>query len=1021
MSARRIVTGFCALVVAAQLVHAGTPLARTFNYQGQLKRGPMLVNEGCEFIFTLYDAPADGQLLGQMGTPAVPIQIDVAHGLFSVELDFPAAPMTGEQRWLEIAVRTTAAGGDYVALTPRHRLGAAPYALHAMSGGDVTGFDQAYNKGGPGAGRTVTADHGPMSIAGPDGLTVDGKVGIGTASPQSKLEVAGMIHSSSEGFKFPDGTIQTTASQGPLPPLPASAGCLDGPGGAPVDALCIDGDGDVGIGTGTTNINANLHVTDPDDVFMILAMDNNNVGTSAGAILFNTGLLTAPTQLAEIVVDEGVAGSPLDLNSSSTRNVRLALGGGNVGVGVDPANRLSVLGDADVFGFLGVGTTTPQNAIHATGFLGTDSALDDGGHLGLDSVGDAHLELVTNIGTPYIDWLNDNANDFDARLILDGDDALSLLGASLGIGITPGAGASLDVTGAIRTDDQLISTVVAGTAPLDVTSNTLVTNLNADLLDGNDVSAFALAAHTHDGADIVSGIVTEPRIDPLIARDAEVLPIVLAGDGSGSGLDADLLDSLNSTAFAILGGQATGQTLNGGIAAGENLTLDSTSNAVKGDVLIAPTDGQVGIGNVAPVLGSKLDVTGNVNISGILSVDTVTSHSPLVLQAGGTPLVVLDDTPNQVAVGNPPPSPPAFPLDVNGSIHTNMDLLADDNLGVGTTTPGEKIDVVGGNIRTDSQLISTVGAPTPPLVVTSMQLVTNLNADKLDDRHEIEFALLAGRPLLQRLHGGTAAMEDLILDSTSNATKGFVLLNPDGGDPGGGSVGIGTSTPTEALEVIGDGKFSGSVITSTLTSMMGNLSLQTAGTEHIIVNGASGNVGIGSPPPNPIDEALHVAGCIKADCLKITADTIIEVSPLRLVKAGTGIEVIANISGTSTLRCTTTGPHFAVLPVDLPSQILGTGLQFKDIKICYKVGSTASFITATHVRFLTDAGTSVTLVDNLADQTSRTFTCYNSPAPLPLQTVTGPVYIAFDLTIAGTTPAHDIEIGRVSVTLSQTP
>lgn len=38
-----------------------------------------------------------------------------------------------------------------------------------------------------------------------------GKIGIGTTSPSSKLTVAGMIESSLNGFKFPDGTVQTTA------------------------------------------------------------------------------------------------------------------------------------------------------------------------------------------------------------------------------------------------------------------------------------------------------------------------------------------------------------------------------------------------------------------------------------------------------------------------------------------------------------------------------------------------------------------------------------------------------------------------------------------------------------------------------------------------------------------------------------------------------------------------------------------------------------------------------------------
>ena len=80
-----------------------------------------------------------------------------------------------------------------------------------------------------------------------------GNVGIGTTNPGSKLEVAGTIHSTSGGFQFPDGTLQTTAATG-------------GGGGGDNDWLPqgasntddIYHDGNVGIGT--TNPNAALQV-----------------------------------------------------------------------------------------------------------------------------------------------------------------------------------------------------------------------------------------------------------------------------------------------------------------------------------------------------------------------------------------------------------------------------------------------------------------------------------------------------------------------------------------------------------------------------------------------------------------------------------------------------------------------------------------------------------------------------------------------------------------------------------------
>lgn len=58
---------------------------------------------------------------------------------------------------------------------------------------------------------------------------------------------------------------------------------------------------------------------------------------------------------------------------------------------------------------------------------------------------------------------------------------------------------------------QYTSTIATGTAPLVVTSTTVVSNLNADLLDGQHASAFALASHSHDantltGTTLASGV-----------------------------------------------------------------------------------------------------------------------------------------------------------------------------------------------------------------------------------------------------------------------------------------------------------------------------------------------------------------------------------------------------------------------------------------------------------------------------------------------------------------------------------
>lgn len=92
---------------------------------------------------------------------------------------------------------------------------------------------------------------------------------------------------------------------------------------------------------------------------------------------------------------------------------------------------------------------------------------------------------------------------------------------------------------------------------------------------------------------------------PVDVSAFDLVGIIKTQDGAGSGLDADLLDGLNSTAFAILAGQSGGQTLNGGTAASNNLTLVSTANATKGKILFGTSgydevNNRLGIGLTSP-------------------------------------------------------------------------------------------------------------------------------------------------------------------------------------------------------------------------------------------------------------------------------------------------------------------------------------------------------------------------------------------------------------------------------------
>lgn len=73
---------------------------------------------------------------------------------------------------------------------------------------------------------------------------------------------------------------------------------------------------------------------------------------------------------------------------------------------------------------------------------------------------------------------------------------------------------------------------------------------------------------------------------------------------------------------------------------------------------------------------------------------------------------------------------------------------------------------------------------------------TNLGLGTMATQSEGNYALLAGRPGGQTLSGGTSASENLTLQSTTNSTKGYILLGT------GGLVGINKSTPGAQLHVI---------------------------------------------------------------------------------------------------------------------------------------------------------------------------------------------------------------------------
>jgi hypothetical protein len=158
-----IATSTLCIMLAALPTLAQTPLGTEFTYQGHLEQGGVPVNDTADFLFSLFtDAEGGTQIGVVIGT----FNVTVTDGRFTVQLGFGSAAFSGDQRFLEIAVRSPAGSGSYTTLSPRQPITAVPYALYALSSG------------------------GPWAADGNDIYgTNTGNVGIGTNTPVAKLDV----------------------------------------------------------------------------------------------------------------------------------------------------------------------------------------------------------------------------------------------------------------------------------------------------------------------------------------------------------------------------------------------------------------------------------------------------------------------------------------------------------------------------------------------------------------------------------------------------------------------------------------------------------------------------------------------------------------------------------------------------------------------------------------------------------------------------------------------------------------
>lgn len=218
----------CLLPLLAQFpaaLPAGAAINQSFSYQGFLlnKATNLPVETPQSLKFTIYNAATGGAALFSESR----CKIGVNKGRYDVEIGsmteggIPASVFVSswgasinQNLWLEIQVAAAGASyacpytGTYEAMTPRMRLQASPFAFNALYASTASAASPLFSADVIAA-LPQTA-YGAVTIS--SNLFVMGGISVGSISPGQKLAVAGIVESSTGGFKFPDGSIQIKAA-----------------------------------------------------------------------------------------------------------------------------------------------------------------------------------------------------------------------------------------------------------------------------------------------------------------------------------------------------------------------------------------------------------------------------------------------------------------------------------------------------------------------------------------------------------------------------------------------------------------------------------------------------------------------------------------------------------------------------------------------------------------------------------------------------------------------------------------
>ena len=618
-------------------------------------------------------------------------------------------------------------------------------------------------------------------------------------------------------------------------------------GSALEQRMTIRASGNVGIGT-----------TSP---LKKLSINGGDVAVNNGNSFIVGAAITGNSQIGELGADSG----QLQLLTESTRDIKF---------GSTTYGNIMFLEGTN--GNVGIGTTSPAKQLVVRGSAPWIRIEEN-------SASNKRLDLWVD-PTSAIGYIGANQSAQQLSFQTAGSDRIRILNnGNVGIGTT-NPGYKLDVAGDIRVDSTSVAQIFLDSAA----SNDAVLNFHENASQkgkiGYDTSLAGIALVAGSGAFSTADMVLLDGGNVGIGTTSPVRELEVQGGGNVYIRVTASTDN-DSSALELKNTQETWTIRN------EDTNADALHfNSDGGTKMVIETGGNVGIGTTSPAAplhvldDSSANVLAKIRIQG----DSTSGYGDIGMQSGYIRLFSNGSMCSAWTGG-------VQYSYINGSTATT---LTSTGLGIGTTSPSQKLHVAG-NARVtgayyDSNnspgtanqvLVSTVtgtdwvdgsgssiiGGPYLPLTAGSSYPLTGvLYLGNVASDQKIQF---------QRTGGNVYSIEHdsakLYFYNRTTTESPLIIQNDGDVLMNAGNVGIGTTSPNRSLHVIGQ------VAIDNSTSPSGGLLVSPDGTSNKVysrtgnatssahpldfISGSStsmritsaGNVGIGTTAPS---QKLHISG-----------------------------------------------------------------------------------------------------------------------------------------------------------------